>query len=668
MPMHALGLLGMPRRVFTYPAGLGCETLNLVSTVGAFVLAAGFAVVVWDVVRPKRAPAARAAQPLGRRHARVAAGDARASRGACGPFPRSTRRYPLWDQPELRPRLRRGPLLPARCRRRPARDAGDQHRRRRRRSSACALPDRPSSRWSRRSSSAACSSSPPSSSTRWLAVSAVLALAAILVWLWTGTGEIPEKETKDVGLGLTLPLYLSRTRLGRLVGDVHHDARASSPPSSRCVFGYFFYWTLDERLPAATPSTGPGAAGRSLGAPLVAASWALTVARRRWNAAESRRGLLRRVGPWPSRSARSGSAALVGTVRGDARLDPSPARTPPPSGCWSSGASCTSALGVVMQLYCVARRLAGRMTARHDIDIGNVDALLALHRRHRRRSPWRSSAAFPRSGEPMTTASAPLAAAESLWWLAVAASDLAGALHVCYSAAVAACGRWAPADRAAGAGRDRHAWRRSSSSALPAAATGATCRWTARCCARSTTTRRHARRAFVASTHALLALLSGHRHRSLRRPPCCWCRNADDAAGPALLGVALLVAAWAGPLPAMAARLVCGAHEPAHAGGRGRGAAGGAGADGARHLAPSAGDGRRRLPPRRWSWPSSGRGMRRGSIRPPAPRRAGAGDRAGVVPGRRPGVVGGGGRRPLRDRGGRDAARRPSPWCSRWRT
>jgi cytochrome c oxidase subunit I+III len=29
-------------------------------------------------------------------------------------------------------------------------------------------------------------------------------------------------------------------------------------------------------------------------------------------------------------------------------------------------------VGVIMQLYCVARRLAGRMTARHDIDITNV--------------------------------------------------------------------------------------------------------------------------------------------------------------------------------------------------------------------------------------------------------------------------------------------------------
>jgi cytochrome c oxidase subunit I+III len=37
-PMHVSGLLGMPRRVYTYPSGLGLETPNLLSTVGAFVL------------------------------------------------------------------------------------------------------------------------------------------------------------------------------------------------------------------------------------------------------------------------------------------------------------------------------------------------------------------------------------------------------------------------------------------------------------------------------------------------------------------------------------------------------------------------------------------------------------------------------------------------------
>jgi cytochrome c oxidase subunit 1 len=37
--MHFAGLLGMPRRVYTYPAGLGLELPNLLSTIGAFAVA-----------------------------------------------------------------------------------------------------------------------------------------------------------------------------------------------------------------------------------------------------------------------------------------------------------------------------------------------------------------------------------------------------------------------------------------------------------------------------------------------------------------------------------------------------------------------------------------------------------------------------------------------------
>jgi cytochrome c oxidase subunit I len=40
-PMHWAGILGMPRRVYTYPAGLGLEQVNLLATIGAFVLALG---------------------------------------------------------------------------------------------------------------------------------------------------------------------------------------------------------------------------------------------------------------------------------------------------------------------------------------------------------------------------------------------------------------------------------------------------------------------------------------------------------------------------------------------------------------------------------------------------------------------------------------------------
>jgi cytochrome c oxidase subunit I+III len=41
-PQHWLGLQGMARRVYTYDASLGWDTSNLISTIGAFVLAGGF--------------------------------------------------------------------------------------------------------------------------------------------------------------------------------------------------------------------------------------------------------------------------------------------------------------------------------------------------------------------------------------------------------------------------------------------------------------------------------------------------------------------------------------------------------------------------------------------------------------------------------------------------
>lgn len=49
-PMHILGLLGMPRRVYTYPEGLGWDGLNSLATVGAFVLTAGLVLFVVHVI------------------------------------------------------------------------------------------------------------------------------------------------------------------------------------------------------------------------------------------------------------------------------------------------------------------------------------------------------------------------------------------------------------------------------------------------------------------------------------------------------------------------------------------------------------------------------------------------------------------------------------------
>ena len=40
-PMHISGLMGMPRRIYTYPDGMGWDTLNAITSFGSFVFAAG---------------------------------------------------------------------------------------------------------------------------------------------------------------------------------------------------------------------------------------------------------------------------------------------------------------------------------------------------------------------------------------------------------------------------------------------------------------------------------------------------------------------------------------------------------------------------------------------------------------------------------------------------
>jgi cytochrome c oxidase subunit I len=55
VPMHILGFLGMPRRIYTYPAGRGWEMWNMVSTAGVIFQAAGILFFVWNIVQSLRA-------------------------------------------------------------------------------------------------------------------------------------------------------------------------------------------------------------------------------------------------------------------------------------------------------------------------------------------------------------------------------------------------------------------------------------------------------------------------------------------------------------------------------------------------------------------------------------------------------------------------------------
>ncbi len=51
---HYLGLIGMPRRIYTYPVGLGWEVHNMISTVGSFILALGVLVFTLNLGRSLR--------------------------------------------------------------------------------------------------------------------------------------------------------------------------------------------------------------------------------------------------------------------------------------------------------------------------------------------------------------------------------------------------------------------------------------------------------------------------------------------------------------------------------------------------------------------------------------------------------------------------------------
>jgi len=59
-PQHMLGLLGMPRRIYTYDQGGAWEVYNTISTVGAFVMAAGILVFVGNVLWTRKRAGTRA--------------------------------------------------------------------------------------------------------------------------------------------------------------------------------------------------------------------------------------------------------------------------------------------------------------------------------------------------------------------------------------------------------------------------------------------------------------------------------------------------------------------------------------------------------------------------------------------------------------------------------
>ncbi|MGE5464469.1 MAG: cytochrome c oxidase subunit I [Syntrophothermus sp.] len=97
-PMHISGLLGMPRRVYTYLPGLGWDIPNLISTIGAYILGIGVLLFVWNIYKSLRSGAPATANPWG--------GGTLEWATASPPYsynfenlPVVESRYPVWDTP-----------------------------------------------------------------------------------------------------------------------------------------------------------------------------------------------------------------------------------------------------------------------------------------------------------------------------------------------------------------------------------------------------------------------------------------------------------------------------------------------------------------------------------------------------------------------------------------
>jgi cytochrome c oxidase subunit I+III len=97
-PMHISGLLGMPRRIWTYESGLGWDLFNLLSTIGAFVLAVGILVVLIDLALHFRPTGKVDTNPWNAGSLDWLPMDNYAIRS----IPRVESREPLWDNPNLR--------------------------------------------------------------------------------------------------------------------------------------------------------------------------------------------------------------------------------------------------------------------------------------------------------------------------------------------------------------------------------------------------------------------------------------------------------------------------------------------------------------------------------------------------------------------------------------
>ena len=95
-PMHFSGMLGMPRRIYTYDSGQGWDTFNLISSIGAYMLVVSTSIFVYNFFRSRKHGEIASANPWD-------AGTLEWTIPSPAPeynfatLPQVTSRYPLWE-------------------------------------------------------------------------------------------------------------------------------------------------------------------------------------------------------------------------------------------------------------------------------------------------------------------------------------------------------------------------------------------------------------------------------------------------------------------------------------------------------------------------------------------------------------------------------------------
>ncbi len=99
-PMHFSGMLGMPRRIYTYDAGQGWTSYNVMSTVGAMIFPIAMLIFIYNFFKSRKSGEIAGANPWG-------AGTLEWTIPSPPPeynfakIPNVTTRYPLWEGKEL---------------------------------------------------------------------------------------------------------------------------------------------------------------------------------------------------------------------------------------------------------------------------------------------------------------------------------------------------------------------------------------------------------------------------------------------------------------------------------------------------------------------------------------------------------------------------------------